>query len=128
MTELVTKTLLVKCPLDDGDLLDRAKPRPQAVGGVKRVKVRPGQNAAFEALFAALQARVRAVTPGTVFYDLFRSRTDPQGYFVLEKYENSTAWEAHQQSEHGKAYFPQIRAILDDIAVEYFDEIGDPVA
>jgi quinol monooxygenase YgiN len=56
-----------------------------------------------------------------VYYDLFRSRTDPLGYFVLEKYESREAREVHQRSEHGKVLFPQMRAII-EIAVECFDE------
>jgi quinol monooxygenase YgiN len=95
------------------------------VGGFKRVRVKEGQKESFESLFGELQDQVRECEPGTVYYDLFRSRTDPQGYFVLEKYESRAAWEAHQNSPHGKVLFPQIRAILEEIAVEYFDGQGD---
>lgn len=95
-----------------------------AVGGFKRVRVKDGQKASFELLFGELQAQVRECELGTVSYDLFRSRTDPQGYFVLEKYDSREAWEAHQNSPHGKVLFPQIRAILEEIAVEYFDGNG----
>jgi quinol monooxygenase YgiN len=95
------------------------------VGGFKRVRVKEGQNESFESLFSELQAQVRECEPGTVYYDLFRSRTDQQGYFVLEKYESREAWEAHQHSAHGKVLFPQMRAILDELSVEYFDGQGD---
>lgn len=92
---------------------------------MKRVRVKEGQKASFESLFGELQAKVRESETGTVYYDLFRSRTDPLGYFVLEKYESQEAWEAHQHSAHGKVLFPQIRTILEELAVEYFDEQGD---
>lgn len=94
------------------------------VGGFKRVRVKEGQKASFESLFVELQAKVRESEPGTVYYDLFSSRTDPLGYFVLEKYESREAWEAHQHSAHGKVLFPQMRAILDELSVEYFDGQG----
>lgn len=99
--------------------------KSSGVGGFKRVRVKDGQKASFESLFGELQAQVREWEPGTVYYDLFRSRTDPQGYFVLEKYESREAWEAHQNSPHGKVLFSQIRAILEEITVEYFDGQGD---
>jgi quinol monooxygenase YgiN len=83
------------------------------VGGFKRLRVKEGQQAAFESLFGELHAKLRDSEPGTVSYDLFRSRTDPQDYVVLEKYESREAWEAHQ-----------LRAILEELAVEYFDEQG----
>lgn len=98
--------------------------KSEAIGGVKHVRVKAGQNEAFEALFAELQAKVRQDERGTVYYDLFRSRSDPQRYFVLEKYDSHEAWAFHQHSAHGEMFFPQIRAILDDISVEYFDELG----
>lgn len=98
------------------------------VGGMKRVRVKEGRNESFETSFAELQAEVHKSEPGTVFYDLFRSRTDSQEYFVLEKYESQEAWESHQNSEHGKLFFPQIRAMLDEISVEYFDELGGTAA
>ena len=117
-------------------LLDSGEPLPTTakpshtepsteIGGFKRVRVKEGQKASFEVLFGELQAKVRESEPGTVYYDLFRSRTDPLGYVVLEKYESREAWETHQHSPHGKVLFPQIRAILEEIAVEYFDGQGD---
>jgi len=63
---------------------DSPTTKPAPVGGVKRVKVQSGKNESFEALFSELQAKVRECEPGTVYYDLFRNRTDPQGYLVLE--------------------------------------------
>jgi uncharacterized protein YndB with AHSA1/START domain len=50
-----------------------------AIGGFKRVRVKEGQGASFEPMFGELQAGVRQSEPGTVYYDLFRSRTDPLG-------------------------------------------------
>jgi quinol monooxygenase YgiN len=95
--------------------------QPPGIGGFKRVRVKEGQKESFESLFGELQAKVRQSEPGTVYYDLFRSRIDPLWYFVLEKYESREVWEAHQHSLHGKVLFPQMRAII-EIAVEYFDE------
>ena len=109
---------------DSGGTADSSTLEIQPVGGVKRVKVKNGMNDSFEAMFAELQAKVRESEPGTVYYDLFGSRTDPDRYFVLEKYQSHEAWVFHQQSPHGNILFPQIRVVLDDLSVEYFDELG----
>ena len=113
--------------LESGESIMRASQVGQSaeVAGFKRVRVKEGQQASFESLFGELQVQVREWEPGTVYFDLFRSRTDPQGYFVLEKYESREAWESHQHSAHGKILFPQMRAIFDELSVEYFDGQGD---
>ena len=58
---------------------------------------------------------------GNIYYDLYKSRTNPRGYVVMERYKDQAAWQTHQDSEYGKIYFPKIRAILESIEVEYFD-------
>lgn len=127
MTQLDDELATLKRVVEAGDdeTVNPPTQKPRPVGGVKRVKVQSGMNDPFEALFAQLQSRVQDSGPGAVYYDLFRSRTDPQTYFVLEKYDGPASWEAHQHADYGTVYFPQIRAILDDISVEYFDEIGE---
>ncbi|HWA91676.1 MAG TPA: putative quinol monooxygenase [Rhizomicrobium sp.] len=93
------------------------------VGGLKAVVVKEGREQEFETLFAALRAEIAAHEPGCVYYSLLKSRTDPRAYIVEEQYRDEAAWEAHQASAYGKTYFPKMRAIIDDITVEYFDVI-----
>jgi quinol monooxygenase YgiN len=121
--EMLKRLLETSEPLPTMARMPHAGQSP-GIGGFKRVRVKEGQRASFESMFGELQARVRESEPGTVYYDLFRSRTDPLGYFVLEKYESREAWEAHQHSTHGRVLFPQMRAILEELAVEYFNEQG----
>ncbi len=66
---------------------------------------------------------IRKEEAGNVYYDLYKSRTIPRGYLVMERYKDKAAWQAHQDSEYGKIYFPKIRAILESITVEYFDAV-----
>jgi quinol monooxygenase YgiN len=121
--EMLKRLLESSEPLPTTARVAHAEQSP-GIGGFKRVRVKEGQSASFESMFGELQSKVRQNESGTVYYDLFRSRTDPLVYFVLEKYESREAWEAHQHSPHGKVLFPQMRAILEELAVEYFDEQG----
>lgn len=56
------------------------------VGGLKVIRVKPGNDAAFEALFAAMRDEMRTAEPGCLVYSLLRSRSDPRAYIVQEQY------------------------------------------
>jgi quinol monooxygenase YgiN len=93
------------------------------VGGLKVIRVKPGNEAAFEALFAALREEMGSAEPGCLLYSLLRSRIDPQAYIVHEQYADQTVLDAHEASAHGAEFFPKIRALLESIRVEYFDGV-----
>jgi quinol monooxygenase YgiN len=93
------------------------------IGGLKHVLVKGGCESEFETLFAELRVEMREHEPGCVYYSLLKSRTNPRAYIVEEQYRDHAAWEAHESSAHGKNYFPRMRAILESIAVEYYDVI-----
>jgi quinol monooxygenase YgiN len=93
------------------------------VGGLKVILVQEGQEQEFERLFAEMRAAIRDREPVNVLYSLLKSRTNPRSYIVHEQYRDQAALDAHQSSAHGKIYFPEIRAILESINVEYFDVV-----
>jgi quinol monooxygenase YgiN len=95
------------------------------VGGLKIVQVKPGHEAELERLFAELRAEMRAHEPGCLLYSLLKSRARPGAYIVHEQYRDQAALDTHQKSAHGLKYFPQMRAIIEKIDVEYFDEVVD---
>ncbi len=95
------------------------------VGGLKIVEVKKGHEAEFERLFAELRSEMRAHEPGCILYSLLKSRAKPSAYIVHEQYQDQAALDAHQKSEHGAKYFPQMRAILEKIGVEYFNGVVD---
>ena len=95
------------------------------VGGLKIVEVKKGHEAEFERLFAELRSEMRAHEPGCILYSLLKSRAKPGAYIVHEQYQNQAALDAHQKSEHGAKYFPQMRAVIEKIDVEYFDGVVD---
>jgi quinol monooxygenase YgiN len=92
------------------------------VGGLKIIQAKSGHEAEFERLFGELRELIRAQEPGCLLYSLLRSRARKGAYIVQEQYRDQAALDAHQKSPYGSVYFPKIRAILESISVEYFDE------
>ena len=92
------------------------------IGGVKRVVVNEGQEELFLKLFRTLKSEMAEHEPGNVYYDLYRSRKAPRTYVVTERYQDETAFQAHQVSAYGIPLFKQMRAII-TIEVEYFDSV-----
>lgn len=95
-----------------------------AVGGIKKITVMKGQEEAFLSLFFEMREHIQNENAGTVYYDLYRSRNSERSFIVTERYTDEAAWQAHQDAEYGKIYFPKIRAILESIEVEYFDAVA----
>jgi quinol monooxygenase YgiN len=93
------------------------------IGGIKKVRVKTGEEQALEALFSELKSKVKENEPGNLYYDLYRSQTEPGCYVVMERYMDKAALDAHKSSAYSAHYFPKIRALLDKIDVEYFDSV-----
>jgi quinol monooxygenase YgiN len=86
--------------------------RPDMIGVIATLSVRPGKQAEFEAVFARLAAQVRADEPGNIFYQLCRSRESDQTYKVLEQYRDQAALDAHRASAHFRAAGPLLTGVL----------------
>ena len=71
-----------------------------AIGVVAKITIQAGKNAEFEAAFLALAEQVKANEPGSIFYILHRSKTDPVVYKVLEQYHSEADLDAHGKSQH----------------------------
>jgi len=74
-----------------------------AIGLLATITVQDGKNAEFEEVFLDLTEQVRANEPGTLFYVLHRSRSNPQVYKVMEQYDGPEALEAHGKTEYFQA-------------------------
>lgn len=95
------------------------------IGGLKIITVKAGYEDEFERLFKQLREQMRLREPNCLLYSLLKSRTDPRSYIVHEQYADQEALDEHENSPHGAEFFPRIRAILDDITVEYFDSVAE---
>lgn len=69
------------------------------IGIIATLRVQPGKEAEFEAVFAELAPAVRANEPGNSFYKLFRT-AEAGVYKVLECYDDEAAVAAHRASDH----------------------------
>jgi len=95
------------------------------IGIVATLKVQPGKGSDFEAVFLELAAQVRANEPGNVFYQLTKSRAEPETYKVLELYKDQAALDVHGQTEYFKTIGRQMGAFMAGRPdVEYLDAVG----
>jgi quinol monooxygenase YgiN len=76
------------------------------IGIVATLKIQDGKADEFEAVFAELSAKVRANEPGSLLYQLTRSRAEAGTYKVLELYKDEAAINAHR----GADYFRELGA------------------
>lgn len=95
------------------------------IGVVATLKVKPGQEAAFEAAFAELRRNVFAHETNRKVYDLFKSRTAADTYVVLEEYDSQEDLAAHMKASYflaaGPALQPTLAAAPD---LQFFDSVG----
>ncbi|MEM5518233.1 putative quinol monooxygenase [Henriciella sp. AS95] len=73
------------------------------IGVVAKLTVAEGKNAEFEEVGKELMSKVKANEEGTLTYQLYRSKDDPQTYIFMEEYSNEDAMNAHSATEYFKA-------------------------
>ena len=78
------------------------------IGVVAKLTIAEGKNADFEEVGRDLMAKVKANEPGTLTYQLYKSKSDPQVYIFMEQYSNEDALKAHGQTEYFKAAGPKM--------------------
>jgi quinol monooxygenase YgiN len=79
---------------------------------VATIKVKAGQEAAFEAIARKLVAAVNTSEPGCMLYTLNKG-DDPQTYAFMERYRDEEAVKAHRASEHYRTYGKEMGPHLD---------------
>ncbi|HJS10118.1 putative quinol monooxygenase [Sphingopyxis sp.] len=70
-----------------------------AIGVIATLRVQPGKEEAFEAVFAELAAAVHKEEAGNSYYRLFRTG-EASVYKVMECYDDDAAVAAHRASNH----------------------------
>jgi quinol monooxygenase YgiN len=95
------------------------------IGIVATLKVQEGKGPDFEVVFKELAGHVRAKEPGNIFYQLTKSRAEPDTYKVLELYKDQDALAAHGQSDHFKEIGRKMGAFMAGRPeIEYLDAIS----
>jgi quinol monooxygenase YgiN len=70
------------------------------IGVVATLRVQDGKASEFEAVMKDLAAKVKANEPGCLFYELAKSRKEPNAYKVLEAYRDQAALDHHASTEY----------------------------
>ena len=94
------------------------------IGVVATVRVNEGKAEIFEEVFRETMAAVRAEEPGTLVYQLTRSRTDPNVYKMLEFYQDQAALDLHVKNNAARAVFARLEGCLAGRPdIEYLDAV-----
>lgn len=80
---------------------------------IARMKVRPENAPAYEALLAEVRDRTRANEPGVIYYDFGVSADAPGEYVVVEVYRDAAAHAAHMATPWVTASIPKSRELVD---------------
>jgi quinol monooxygenase YgiN len=72
------------------------------IASISTVKVQDGKGAEFESIVADMTAKVRASEPGTLLYQLTKSRSGANTFKFMELYKDQDAFTSHDETDHYK--------------------------
>ena len=80
---------------------------------IATLAVKAGKEAEFERLQKELSELTHAAEPGTLVYDVIKSRSKPRTYVVYGRFADDAAFQAHQASSFHERLVPPIMACVD---------------
>ena len=84
--------------------------------------VKQGKEAEFERLQKELSDLTHAHEPGTLVYDVIKSRDEPRKYVVYARFKDEAAFQAHQASSfHDKLVPPILACVEGDMDLKMLD-------
>jgi len=75
--------------------------------------VKPGMEAQFERLQQELSELTHQSEPGTLVYDVLKSRSKPRTYVVYGRFKDDAAFQVHQESAFHHRLVPPIMACVE---------------
>jgi quinol monooxygenase YgiN len=75
--------------------------------------IKPGKETEFERLQKELSELTHANEPGTLVYDVIKSRDQPRTYVVYARFKDEAAFQAHQVSPFHDRLVPPIMACVE---------------
>ena len=78
------------------------------LGVIATLTIAEGKNNEFEKIFTELSAQVNEKESGCHFFQVHKSRKDPQVYVVLEQYANQEALDAHGKTDYFRSLGKQM--------------------
>lgn len=92
------------------------------IGVVAKLTIAEGKEAEFEQVATDLMAKVKANEPGTLTYQLYKSKKDPNVYIFMEQYASQDALEAHGKTAYFKEAGPKLGPCLAGAPdIQYYD-------
>lgn len=92
------------------------------IGVVAKLTVAGGKEDEFETVAKDLMAKVKANEPGALTYQLYKSRSEPNTYIMMEQYASAEALKAHGETEYFKAAGPKLGPCLAGAPdIQYYD-------
>jgi quinol monooxygenase YgiN len=84
--------------------------------------VKAGKEAEFERWQKELAELTHAEEPGTLVYDVIKSRAKPRTYVVYGRFRDDAAFQAHQASPFHDRLVPPIMACVEgDMDLQFYD-------
>ncbi|HWG69874.1 MAG TPA: antibiotic biosynthesis monooxygenase family protein [Steroidobacteraceae bacterium] len=84
--------------------------------------VKQGREAEFERLQKELSELTHAGEPGTLVYDVIKSRSKPRTYVVYGRFKDEAAFQLHQSSSfHDKLVPPILACVEGDMDLQLLD-------
>jgi quinol monooxygenase YgiN len=80
---------------------------------IATLNVKPGKEQEFERLQQELSELTHAHEPGTLVYDVIKSRGKPRTYVVYGRFQDEAAFQAHQASPFHDRLVPPILSCVD---------------
>jgi quinol monooxygenase YgiN len=80
---------------------------------IATLAVKQGMEQEFERLQKELSELTHANEPGTLVYDVIKSRSKPRTYLVYGRFKDEAAFQAHQASPFHDRLVPPILACVD---------------
>ncbi|MDJ0921306.1 MAG: putative quinol monooxygenase [Henriciella sp.] len=92
------------------------------IGVVATLKIAEGKEAEFETVAKDLMAKVKANEPGTLTYQLYKSKKDANTYIFMEQYATQADLDAHGKTEYFTAAGPKLGPCLAGVPeIQVFD-------
>lgn len=86
------------------------------------ITVKPGQEAAFEAIARDLYRASHAGEQGLLRYEYWRGATE-RTYYTLLAFSDHRAFIAHQTSDHHEAASPALGSVIEGLRLEFVDPV-----
>ena len=92
---------------------------------IATLRVKEGREADLERLQSELSALAHDREPGTLVYDILKSRERPRTYVVYARFRDQAAFEFHQHTDFHDRLVPGIvDCLASQFEIEFFDYVA----